>query len=339
MHTVNTFRVPGSLLIALVAVCALAVGGCSSSSSDAGTPILPTTTTPASTAPAIPTTVPASTTVPAAVCAQPHAAGQVAQSFTFQGVARTYLLYVPRAYTGAEKVPLVFDFHGFGSNAVQQMVYGNYKPESERDDFLIVAPDGQVPADRHFNLTGEKGLQNDVQMVGALLDHIEATLCVDARRVYATGMSDGGAMTSVLACQMSNRFAAFGPVAVVVACGGTRAIPITGFAGTADPVVPFNGGKIQCCGGGQIAGASEAMTAWAKFDKCATAFTDTLLSSEVTRRTWSGCAPGGSVTFYIIAGGGHTWPGSIPIASLGKTTNQIDASATLWRFFQAHTLS
>ena len=94
----------------------------------------------------------------------------------------------------------MFDFHGFGSNAVQQMVYGNFKPEADRDDFLIVAPDGQVPADRHFNLTGEKGLQNDVQMVGALLDHIEATFCVDTHRVYATGMSDGGAMTSVLAC-------------------------------------------------------------------------------------------------------------------------------------------
>ncbi len=114
----------------------------------------------------------------------------------------------------------MFDFHGFGSNAVQQMVYGNFKPEADRDDFLIVAPDGQVPADRHFNLTGEKGLQNDVQMVGALLDHIEATFCVDRTRVYSTGMSDGGAMTSVLACEMSNRFAAFGAVAVVVACGG-----------------------------------------------------------------------------------------------------------------------
>ena len=122
-------------------------------------------------------------------------------------------------------MPVVFDFHGFGSNAVQQMVYGNFKPEADRDDFLIVAPDGQVPADRHFNLSGEPGLQNDVQMVGALLDHIEATFCVDTERVYATGMSDGGAMTSVLACRMRNRFAAFGAVALVLPCGGDEPGP------------------------------------------------------------------------------------------------------------------
>ena len=95
-------------------------------------------------------------------------------------------------------MPVVFNFHGFGSNAKQQMVYGNFKPLADRDDFLIVAPDGQGSS-RHFNLQGEAGLQDDVAMVNALLDHIEATFCVDTKRVFSTGMSDGGAMTSVLA--------------------------------------------------------------------------------------------------------------------------------------------
>ena len=113
-------------------------------------------------------------------------------------------------------MPVVFNFHGYGSNAIQQMVYGNFKPEADRDDFLIVAPDGQVPKSRHFNLTNEPGLQSDVGMIGALLDHIESTFCVDARRVYSTGMSDGGAVTSVLACVAFNRFAAFAAVAVIV---------------------------------------------------------------------------------------------------------------------------
>jgi polyhydroxybutyrate depolymerase len=323
-----------SFVTTLVGVVVLAAAGCSSTSSHASP--VPSTNVPVATTTA---TAPKTTTAASPACARPHAAGQVAQSFTFQGVSRTYQLYVPAKYTGTKLVPLVFDFHGFGSNAVQQMAYGNFKPEADRDDFLIVAPDGQVPADRHFNLTGAKGLQNDVQMVGALLDRIEATFCVDTAHVYATGMSDGGAMTSVLACQMSNRFAAFGAVAVVVACGGTRPVPIMGFAGTADPVVPFNGGKVNCCGGGHVAGASPSMTSWAKFDKCAAKFTDTKLSSEVTRRTWSGCAAGSAAIFYMIMGGGHTWPGSITIPYLGKTTKQIDASATIWKFFQAHPLT
>ncbi len=326
-----------TLLVAGAVAVALAASGCSSSSSHAS----PTSPTSATTVPAAATTtLPATTTTKAApTCARPHATGQAAQSFTFEGVARTYQLYVPAAYTGTKDVPVVFDFHGFGSNAVEQMIYGDFKPEADRDGFLVVAPDGQVPADRHFNLNGEKGLQDDVQMVGALLDHLEATFCVDTSRVYATGMSDGGAMTSVLACRTSDRFAAFAAVAVIVACGGPKPVPIMAFSGTADPVVPFNGGRVNCCGGAQIGSAPTAMANWAAHDRCAATFRDVRLGSEVTRRTWTGCAAGSAAIFYIINGGGHTWPGSIPIDRLGKTTKQIDASATIWKFFQAHSLA
>jgi polyhydroxybutyrate depolymerase len=319
-------------LAALVAAAAIVVGGCSSSST-AATPPAPSSTTV--------TTIPSPTTstTPPAACARPHAAGQSAQTFTFQGVARTYQLYVPKSYAGTRYVPLVFDFHGFGSNAEQQMVYGNFKPEADRDGFVIVAPDGQVPDNRHFNLTAEKGLQNDVQMVGALLDHIEATFCIDAQRVYSTGMSDGGAMTSVLACSLSNRFAAFGAVAVILACGGPRPVAIAAFSGTADPVVPFNGGPVSCCGHPNLGAAPAAMANWAAHNHCSASFHDEQLGTEVTRRTWSGCDPGSAAVFYIVNGGGHTWPGSIHIDSLGKTTDQIDASATIWKFFQAHTLA
>jgi polyhydroxybutyrate depolymerase len=221
-------------------------------------------------------------------------------------------------------------------------VYGNFKPLADEHDFVIVAPDGQGTADRHFNLTGEAGKQNDLQMVIALLDHVEATFCVDTNRVYSTGMSDGGAMTSVLACVASNRFAAFGAVAVILfvpACNAQkRPIAITAFSGTADPVVPFNGGKVKCCGGAQLGAAPTAMADWAAHDGCDKTFTDTSLGTEVTRRRWSNCKNGAAVVFYIIVGGGHTWPGSIAIPRLGKTTKQIDASNTIWDFFASHPL-
>jgi polyhydroxybutyrate depolymerase len=320
-----------ALTVVIVAVALVAVA-CSSSTSQSS----PTSTSPATAAATSSTTAPVA---PAAPCSKPHAAGQSAQTFRFLGVARTYQLYVPKLYTGTKNVPVVFNFHGFGSNAVQQMAYGNFKPEAERDDFLIVAPDGQDPASRHFNLSAEPGLQNDVQMIGALLTHIEATLCVDAQRVYSTGMSDGGATTSVLACMMSNRFAAFAAVAVILACGGKGPVAIMAFSGTADPVVPFNGGKVSCCGNPSVGSAPAAMASWAAHDHCTAQFHDVRLNSEVRRRTWTGCAKNATVVFYIIDGGGHTWPGSIPIASLGKTTDQIDASTTIWKFFQAHTLS
>jgi polyhydroxybutyrate depolymerase len=255
-------------------------------------------------------------------------------------VARTYQLYVPSAYRGTVNVPLVFDFHGYGSSAVAQMAYGNFKPLADRNDFLIVAPDGQGRA-RHFNLGGEKGLQNDVSMVMALLDHIEATFCVDRERVYSTGMSDGGAMTSVLACVASNRFAVFGPVAVQLAPPTCSAHPVAmvAFHGTADPMVPYNGGQVNCCGGAIVGSTPKAMADWAAHDHCNATFADARLGTEVERRQWSGCDGTGSVVLYSIVGGGHTWPGAIPIPRLGLTTRQIDASATIWSFFAAHPLA
>lgn len=258
----------------------------------------------------------------------------------FDGVRRTYQLYVPKSYDGSKRVPVVFEFHGYGSNAAQQVFYGDFRPLAERDGFLIVAPDGQG-AERHFNLTGEPGLQDDLAMVNALLDHIEAGLCVDTRRVYATGMSDGGAMSSFLACHDAGRFAAFAPVAVVVypGCTGATAVAITAFAGTADPIVPFIGGQVQCCGGAVVPAAPASMASWAQFDGCAPAFVDDRLSTEVRRRTWSGCRAGGAVVFYIIDGGGHTWPGGIPFASLGLTTQQIKATDTIWDFFTSRSLA
>jgi polyhydroxybutyrate depolymerase len=247
---------------------------------------------------------------------------------------------VPAAYDGTRAVPVVFNFHGFGSNAEQQMAYGNFKPLADRDNFLVVAPNGQGKP-LHFNLNGERGAQDDIAMVVALLDHLDATLCVDEKRVYATGMSNGGAVASILACQASDRFAAFGAVAVILfvpGCGALHPIAITAFMGTDDPVVPFDGGKVTCCGSPVIPGAPDALAGWAAFDGCAPEFTDDRIDTEVRKRTWAGCLPGGEIAFYIIDGGGHTWPGSIAVKGVGATTTQIDASATIWDFFKAHPL-
>jgi len=309
--------------IALIAACSL-IAAASSSASNASTPARS----------------PVTLATPA--CSRPHGAGQLSQSFTFDGKSRTYQLYVPAAYKGTQPVPLVFDFHGYGSSAVQQMDYGDFRPQADKFDFLIVAPDGQTSAGsgRHFSFGNEPGLQNDLAMVKSLMTHLESTLCVDAARIYSTGMSDGGAITSILACSANDRFAAFASVAVIIYCGGngTRPVAIAAFSGTADPVVPFNGGKVHCCSGSVVASAPGSMASWAKYDHCGPKFTDTRLGTQVRRRMWKGCRPADAPVFYIIDGGGHTWPGAVPIPRLGLTTQQIDASAVIWKFFAAHKL-
>jgi polyhydroxybutyrate depolymerase len=140
----------------------------------------------------------------------------------------------------------------------------------------------------------------------------------------------------------SDRFAAFAAVAVVLypraACGNARHLAIAAFSGTADPIVPFEGGPVNCCGRVVLPAPSDAMANWAQHDGCAPSFTDDRLGSEVVRRSWSGCLDKSEVVFYIIEGGGHTWPGAISVGRLGLTTTQINASAIAWDFFKAHPL-
>ena len=247
---------------------------------------------------------------------------------------------MPTSYVASRPVPVVFEFHGYGSDALEQVYYGNFMSLADRDDFLVVAPDGQG-APLHFNLTGQAGLQNDVTMVEALVGHIEQTFCVDSTRIFSTGMSDGGAMTSALACEDARQFAAFAAVAVVAyqaPCAAARPVAIMDFAGTADPIVPFDGGLVRCCGNPDVGRPRDVMADWATHDHCSASPATVQLSSQVQRTSWSHCASGSTVVFYTIVGGGHTWPGAVPVPPLGLTTEQISASATIWAFFQTHPL-
>lgn len=253
------------------------------------------------------------------------------------GFDREYLVYAPKTYTGTKKVPVVLEFHGFGSSAQQQLLYGNFGPQSEREGFLVVAPQGQGQP-RHFTLLGPSGSeQDDVVFVADLLDHITTTLCVDAARIYSTGMSNGGAMTAVLACRLSDRIAAFASVAAVVwgpPCAAARTLPIIAFHGKQDTVVPFDGGRVSCCGNPTIAGAPATMANWARHNGCAPDPVEEVVKGQASVRRWTGCKPGGVVELYVLADGGHTWPGTTLGGNiLGGVSKDVDASEEIWTFF------
>ena len=269
--------------------------------------------------------------------ARPAKAGVTQAEITSHGFKRQYSLYAPASYTGRRRVPVLLEFHGYGSTPQQQLIYGSFGTISEREGFVIVAPAGQGP-NRHFNLIGPAaGEQDDVQFVADLLDHIERRLCVDTTRVYTTGMSNGGAMSAVLACRMSDRIAAFASVAATVwapQCGQARTVPIMAMHGTADPIVPFDGGRVNCCGNPTIPSTPGTMANWAAHDGCAPEPVEEPVAGSVRVRRWTACKPGGDVRLYIVEGGGHTWPGArVGLNSLGSTNTDIDASAVIWEFF------
>lgn len=264
-------------------------------------------------------------------------------TLSFEGTERRYVLHLPPQYDGLAPLPVVFDFHGYGSAAGAQLAYSGIVPVADREGFVVVGPEGQGRPP-HFTLLGATATEaDDVAFTVALLDDLAARLCLDPTRVYATGMSNGGALSSVLACRASDRFAAAAAVAALVhlpACADAdRPVPFLAMMGTGDPVVPFAGGRVNCCGNPNIPAATDTVAAFARRHGCDASPAIERLGDDVEHRRFEGCAA--AVEFYVIEGGGHTWPGAaVDLGSrgLGPTTRTVDATETIWSFFERHRL-
>ncbi len=270
---------------------------------------------------------------------RPSPAGAATGTITSSGIARSYLLHVPTSYNGARPVPLVFNFHGYAGDAASQMEYGDLRPLAEREGFVVVAPDGQGEP-RHFAVEMElAGDVDDTVFTSDLLAHLRRTLCIDSRRVYATGMSNGGAFSTVLGCRAAGQFAAVASVAAVWDPGCDRAlVPVVAFIGERDFVWSFTGGALDCCGGRlEFGPALTTAEAWAAAGGCDGVPVTKRAGPHVRHLRYAGCDGRAAVELYAVEDGGHTWPGTaMRFDSLGHTTDEIDASALMWRFFEAH---
>jgi len=263
----------------------------------------------------------------------------------FGGIDRRYLLHLPPQYDGTTRLPVVFDFHGHGSSATVQLFYSRITPVADREGFVVVAPEGQG-ATPHFTLLGATATEaDDVEFTVALLDELIGWLCLDPTRVYATGMSNGGALSSVLACRAADRFAATGAVAALIhlpQCAQRPGpAPFVAMMGTADPVVPYAGGRVNCCGNPNIPATPDTIAGFARSSGCEPDPVTERIGPDVELQRYQGCDDGAAVELYVIEGGGHTWPGS-PIdlsgRGLGATTASVDATETMWAFFERHRL-
>ena len=271
--------------------------------------------------------------------ARASAPGDVDQSIITGGSSRTYVLHIPTGYDGAAPAPLVLAFHGYSLNGRQMADYTGLANLADERGFVLVAPDGAgTPA--AWNWRKSAAAPDDVRFVGDLLTKLSAELCVDADRVFAAGFSDGAAMSRVLACDMADRLAA---VAVVASPGVpcVAAVPMIAFHGTSDPLVPFEGGTVPAAvaGGGTFPPVRRSVSEWARALGCDGLPTISRPTATVELSTFLRCSRGdGDALLYTLLGGGHTWPGSVPLPAeqYGATNPDINASATIWEFFAAH---
>jgi polyhydroxybutyrate depolymerase len=268
------------------------------------------------------------------------AAGTEAFSIDVGGRHRTYLLHLPRGYDAKRKMPLVLVLHGATQSPESAEPMSGMSALADRENFLAAYPSGtgrlsHVPTWNAGNCCGY-ALSNkvdDVAFLGALIDRLERDYPVDPKRVYVTGISNGAMMSYRLACEMSGRIAAIAPVegAQNVDCRPANPVSVVIFHGTADRLVPFNGGATPFQAGvhrtdNSVAGA---VAFWVKEDGCSSNRTHD--ETPVVRATiYSRCKEGTGVALYAIQGGRHMWPGVPP------SGNDLPASEIMWSFFAGH---
>lgn len=250
--------------------------------------------------------------------------GNSVETVTVAGTPRQYRLHVPDAYDPTRPTAVVLNFHGLTSNASQQELYSGMARKSDEEGFIVVHPEG-IGASWNGGYccgTASNTDVDDVGFVGAILDRLGETLCVDDRRVYATGMSNGGIMSHRLACDLSARIAAVAPVAgndYTRSCAPSRAVPVMQFHGTADATVPYSG-------------AETSIASWVSRNGCDPSPTVTFDQGSATCETYRGCEGQAEVTLCTIQGLGHVWPGAFGGGS------DIAATEAMWPFFAAHRL-
>ena len=261
-------------------------------------------------------------------------------SIIHDGIQRDYILYIPAIYDGSEDLPLVLNFHGYGSNANQQMFYGDFRDIADTEGFLLVHPQGTIlNGDQQWNVgfLGNGNTTDDVGFTEALIDELANLYTINLDRVYATGMSNGGFMSFLLACQLSEKIAAVASVTGSMtpdtydACNAQQPTPILQIHGTGDSNVLYNGDT-------WTRSIEDVISYWVNYNNCETSPTTTALTdinrldgSTVEHIIYSGGDNGVTTEHMKIIGGGHTWPGSA--ITLPGTNQDINASMEIWHFF------
>ena len=122
-------------------------------------------------------------------------------------VERNYILHIPASYDEHTSVPLIFSFHGFGSSAAVNKYYNKLDLIADTAGFIVVYPQGELyNGSTHWNVGGFTlgSKVDDVGFTAALLDSISTNYNINSERVYSCGMSNGGYMSFLLACQLSS---------------------------------------------------------------------------------------------------------------------------------------
>ncbi len=267
---------------------------------------------------------------------------------------RTYYLHVPPSLPTNRSVPLVLAFHGGGGQGKSTEGLTGFSKIADQQGFIVVYPDGvnRQWRDQRESTAVDKAV-DDVGFASALIDQLSQTFQIDPNRIYSTGISNGAGFSYRLACELSGKIAAIGPVAGAMGvqaaslCKPTHPVAVIDFHGTADPIIHYTGGVVTVGKNASLLlSTPDTVARWRQIDGCpppgsaqGLPRSNTSDTTTVDRQLTGPCASGTAVDAYTINGGGHTWPGGpqyLPTFVVGKVSHQLIATDLIWDFFVRH---
>lgn len=269
------------------------------------------------------------------------------QTFVHGGINRQYIFHRPAFLPPG--APLVFVLHGYNGTAVG-MDYIGMNAIADSNLFTVCYPEGTKDEwNRNCWNLGydfQAGMTvDDVDFLNSLAVHLQSTYNLDPGKTFCTGLSNGGDMCYLLACQESHIFKAVAPVAGCLmqwihdSCNITEPIPVFEIHGTNDQITLWDGDLENTQGYGPYFGVLFTFDFWVNVNNCITETIDTLPNLDPTDHSivisdiFTDGINGNQVWLYTIDGGGHGWPGT------AGNNMDINASAEVWSFFENVTTS
>jgi polyhydroxybutyrate depolymerase len=286
--------------------------------------------------------------------------GQYEKELMHGGIRRTYILHIPPQYDSQKALPLVLLFHGGGGNSEEALDDYGLVEKANREGFILVAPNGTGRLKKRL-LTWNVGFGfgyamshniDDIGFTRKLIDELEKDLRIDPKRIFATGISNGGILCHFLAAQLSDKIAAIAPVAATI--GGKKsidepfilpsrpseAVSVIAFNGLLDKNIPYSGGLQRKSVGKPVwvESAQEMHSFWIKVNQCTvTPQIEENKYDEYRRITYGRGSNDSEVVQYLIFNQGHAWPGGKkPRLGADTPTQTLNATNVMWEFFIKH---